>query len=115
MCSSDLYMAIRAAAVKAIQPFDFILSPTSPVPTFPAEWEMPSNSVERAMDHIGFTMPYNMSEQPASSINCGYTSDGKPIGLQIAGHRFDDDGVMRLSLWFERARAPQKPWPTPPK
>ena len=109
------YMAIRAAAVKAIQPFDFILSPTSPVPTFPAEWEMPSNSVERAMDHIGFTMPYNMSEQPASSINCGYTSDGKPIGLQIAGHRFDDDGVMRLSLWFERARGPQKPWPTPPK
>jgi aspartyl-tRNA(Asn)/glutamyl-tRNA(Gln) amidotransferase subunit A len=109
------YMAIRAAAVKAIQPFDFILSPTSPVPTFPAEWEMPSNSVERAMDHIGFTMPYNMSEQPASSINCGYTREGKPIGLQIAGHRFDDDGVMRLSLWFEQARAPQKPWPTPPK
>lgn len=109
------YMAIRAAAVKAIQPFDFILSPTSPVPTYPAEWEMPSNSVERAMDHIGFTMPYNMSEQPASSINCGYTKEGKPIGLQIAGHRFDDDGVMRISRWFEQARGPQKPWPTPPK
>ncbi len=109
------YMAIRAAAVKAIQPFDFILSPTSPVPTYPAEWEMPSNSVERAMDHIGFTMPYNMSEQPASSINCGYTKEGKPIGLQIAGHRFDDDGVMRISRWFEQARGPQKSWPTPPK
>ncbi len=107
------YMAIRAAAVKAIQPFDFILSPTSPVPTYPAEWEMPSNSVERAMDHIGFTMPYNMSEQPASSINCGYTNEGKPIGLQIAGHRFDDDGVMRLSRWFEQARGPQKKWPVP--
>jgi aspartyl-tRNA(Asn)/glutamyl-tRNA(Gln) amidotransferase subunit A len=107
------YMAIRAAAVRAIQPFDYILSPTSPVPTFPAEWEMPSNSVDRAMDHIGFTMPYNMSEQPAASINCGYTKDGKPIGLQIAGHRFDDLGVMRLSRWFESARAPQKPWPTP--
>ncbi len=109
------YMAIRAAAVKAIQPFDYILSPTSPVPTFPAEWEMPSNSVERAMDHIGFTMPYNMSEQPAASINCGYTKEGKPIGLQIAGHRFDDLGVMRLSRWFEQARGPQKPWPSPPK
>lgn len=107
------YMAIRAAAVKATQPFDYVLSPTSPVPTFPAEWEMPSNSVERAMDHIGFTMPYNMSEQPASSINCGYTKEGKPIGLQIAGHRFDDLGVMRLSRWFEQARGPQKPWPTP--
>ncbi len=107
------YMAIRAAAVKATQPFDYVLSPTSPVPTYPAEWEMPSNSVERAMDHIGFTMPYNMSEQPASSINCGYTKDGKPIGLQIAGRRFDDLGVMRLSRWFEQARGAQKPWPEP--
>ena len=107
------YMVIRAAAVKAFQPFDFVLSPTSPVPTYPAEWEMPSNSVERAMDHIGFTMPYNMSEQPASSINCGYTKEGKPIGLQIAGHRFDDLGVMRLSRWFEQARGPQKAWPEP--
>ena len=108
------FMAIRAAAVKAIQPYDFVLSPVSPVPTFPAEWEMPSNSVERAMDHIGFTMPYNMSEQPAASINCGYTKEGKPIGLQIAGHRFDDAGVMRLSRWYEQARGAQKPWPTPP-
>ena len=109
------YMAIRAAAVKAIQPFDYVLSPTSPVPTYPAEWEMPSNSVDRAMDHIGFTMPYNMSEQPASSINCGYTREGKPIGLQIAGHRFDDLGVMRLSRWFEQVRGPQKAWPEPTK
>jgi len=67
------------------------------------------------MDHIGFTMPYNMSEQPASSINCGYTKEGKPIGLQIAGHRFDDLGVMRLSRWFEQARGPQKAWPEPAK
>ncbi len=109
------YMAIRAAAVKAIQPFDYVLSPTSPVPTYPAEWEMPSNSVDRAMDHIGFTLPYNMSEQPAASINCAYTKEGKPIGLQIAGHRFDDLGVMRLSRWFEQARGPQKAWPEPPK
>ena len=109
------YMVIRAAAVKAIQPFDYVLSPTSPVPTYPAEWEMPSNSVDRAMDHIGFTMPYNMSEQPASSINCAYTKEGKPVGLQIAGHRFDDLGVMRLSRWFEQARGPQKAWPEPPK
>lgn len=109
------YMVIRAASAKATQPFDFVLSPTSPVPTFPAEWEMPSNDVDRAMDHIGFTLPYNMGEQPAASINCGYTTEGKPIGLQIAGRRFDDLGVMRLSRWFETARAPQKKWPDPPK
>ncbi|MBS0222444.1 MAG: amidase [Proteobacteria bacterium] len=109
------YMAIRAATTRATQPFDFVLSPVSPVPTYPAEWETPTNDVNRPLEHISFTMPYNMSEQPAASINCGYTRDGKTIGLQIAGRRFDDLGVLRLSRWFEQARGPQKPWPEPPK
>src|SRR3954470_3049087 len=109
------YMAIRAAATRATQPFDYVLTPTSPVPTYPAEWETPTNDVHRPLEHISFPMPFNMSEQPAASINCGYTKDGKPIGLQIAGHRFDDSGVMRLSQWFEAAREPQKKWPEPPK
>ncbi len=107
------YMAIRAAATRATQPFDYVLSPTSPVPTYNAEWETPTNDVNRPLEHISFTMPFNMSEQPASSINCGYTKEGKPIGLQIAGRRFDDSGVMRLSKWFEQARGPQKKWPEP--
>jgi aspartyl-tRNA(Asn)/glutamyl-tRNA(Gln) amidotransferase subunit A len=109
------YMAIRAAATRATQPFDYVLSPTSPVPTYPAEWETPTNDVNRPLEHISFTMPFNMSEQPASSINCGYTKEGKPIGLQIAGRRFDDLGVMRLSKWYEQARGAQKKWPEPPK
>lgn len=109
------YMAIRAATTRATQPFDYVLSPTSPVPTYPAEWETPTNDVNRPLEHISFTMPFNMSEQPASSINCGYTKEGKPIGLQVAGRRFDDAGVMRLSKWYEQARAPQKKWPEPPK
>ena len=49
------------------------------------------------MHHIGFTLPYNMSEQPAASVNCGYTRAGLPIGLQIAGARFDDLGVLRVA------------------
>lgn len=107
------YMAIRAATVRATQPFDIVLSPVSPVPTYRAEWETPTNDVQRPLEHISFTMPYNMSEQPAASINCGYTQEGKPIGLQIAGRRFDDLGVLRVAGWFETARGPQKKWPAP--
>lgn len=107
------YMAIRAAAIKATHGFDYVLSPVSPVPTYRAEWETPTNDVKRPLEHISFTMPYNMSEQPAASINCAYSSEGKPIGVQIAGRRFDDLGVMRLARWFEAARGAQRKWPEP--
>ena len=68
----------------------------------------------RPLEHIGFTVPFNMSEQPAASINCGYTSKGLPIGLQIAGRRFDDLGVLQVSRAFELIREAQRPWPQPP-
>jgi aspartyl-tRNA(Asn)/glutamyl-tRNA(Gln) amidotransferase subunit A len=53
----------------------------------------------------------NMSEQPAISINCGYTSTGLPIGLQIFGQRFDDLGVLRVAQAYEGMRPAQHPWP----
>jgi Asp-tRNA(Asn)/Glu-tRNA(Gln) amidotransferase A subunit family amidase len=53
-----------------------------------------------------------MSDQPASSVNAGYTASGLPIGLQIIGQRFDDLGVLRLSHAFEELRGRQRPWPT---
>jgi Asp-tRNA(Asn)/Glu-tRNA(Gln) amidotransferase A subunit family amidase len=103
--------AFREAAVAAIQGLDFIVSPTSPVPSFPAEWAGPTNDPDRPFEHINFTVPYNMSEQPAISLNCGFTAGGLPIGLQIAGHRHDDLGVLRLAAVVERLRGPQPDWP----
>ncbi len=103
----------RMASVNACQAFDFVISPTSPVPAFAAELPSPTNDPLRPLEHIGFTVPYNMSEQPAASINCGYTRSGLPIGLQIAGRRFDDLGVLRASRAFELLRDPQRPWPQP--
>jgi aspartyl-tRNA(Asn)/glutamyl-tRNA(Gln) amidotransferase subunit A len=52
-----------------------------------------------------------MSEQPALSINAGYTSAGLPIGLQIIGRRFDDAGVLALGALWEQLRPAQHPWP----
>jgi len=109
-CGYSQLMAIREDGVRACDAYDYVLSPVSPMAAFPAELPSPNNDPARPFDHIGYTMPFNMTEQPASSINCGYTSDGLPIGLQIVGRRFDDMGVLRLSQWFETARAPQRPW-----
>ncbi|TVT42088.1 amidase [Amycolatopsis rhizosphaerae] len=100
--------AISVAALRATGPFDFVLSPTCPVPPPPAEWPSPTNDPARPFEHIAFTVPYNMSGQPAVSLNCGYTSEGLPIGLQIAGRRFDDLGVLRVAAAFELIREPQR-------
>jgi aspartyl-tRNA(Asn)/glutamyl-tRNA(Gln) amidotransferase subunit A len=108
------FHATRVAAVDACRAFDYVISPTSPVPAFAAELPSPTNDPLRPLEHIGFTVPFNMSEQPAASINCGYTRDGLPIGLQIAGQRFDDLGVLQVSRAFELIRDGQRPWPQPP-
>ncbi len=106
---------IRDATVAATLGFDFVLSPTCPVPTYAAESASPINDPQQPFEHIAFTLPFNMSEQPAASINCGFTARGLPIGLQISGRRFDDLGVLQIARAWEQLRAPQPPWPTPPR
>ena len=82
-------------------------------PAFAAELASPLDDPARPFEHIAFTVPFNMSEQPAASVNAGYTAAGLPIGLQIVGRRFDDLGVLRMAHAFEAIRAPQRPWPLP--
>jgi len=95
---------MRAATVTATLPYDIVLSPVATRAAFPAEWPMPFGEVNGGMSHIGFTLPYNMSGQPAATVNCGFTIDGRPIGVQISGRRFDDIGVLRASSWYELSR-----------
>jgi aspartyl-tRNA(Asn)/glutamyl-tRNA(Gln) amidotransferase subunit A len=111
MHAYTLVMAMRAAAVAAAQPYDFLLSPVSPILAYEAELPAPGNDPRHALPHIAFTVPYNMSEQPAASINWTWSGEGLPIGVQVIGKRFDDVGVLRLSLLLEQLRPAQKPWP----
>ncbi len=103
--------ALRDAAVAATQRFDFMLAPVSPVVSFPAGFASPLDDPARPFEHIAFTLPFNMSEQPAVSVNAGYTEAGLPIGLQLIGRRHDDLGVLCMARAWERLRGPQRPWP----
>jgi aspartyl-tRNA(Asn)/glutamyl-tRNA(Gln) amidotransferase subunit A len=111
MQAYTLVMAMREAAVAASQRYDFILSPTSPILPYEAELPAPGNDPQHALPHIAFTVPYNMSEQPAASLNWSTSADGLPIGVQVIGKRFDDVGVLRLSLLLEDLRPAQRLWP----
>jgi aspartyl-tRNA(Asn)/glutamyl-tRNA(Gln) amidotransferase subunit A len=108
-------MAIRAAAAKLFCELDYVISPVSPVVNFPAEFASPLNDPEKPFEHICYTVPWNMSENPAVSINGGFDKSGFPIGVQIVGRRFDDHGVLAMAKTFEGLRGPQKPWPKLPK
>ena len=108
-------MAIRAAAAKLFADVDYVISPVSPVVKFAAELASPLNDPARPFEHIAYTVPWNMAENPAISINGGYDGEGFPIGVQIIGRRFDDLGVLGMAKAFETLRGPQRPWPSPPK
>ena len=103
--------AMREAAVAACRPYDVVLSPTSPIAAYAAEWPSPTNDPERPFEHIAFTVAYNMSEQPAASVNWTASDEGLPIGVQLIGRRFDDLGVLRLARLIEQLRPAQRRWP----
>jgi aspartyl-tRNA(Asn)/glutamyl-tRNA(Gln) amidotransferase subunit A len=107
-------MALRAASAKLFTEVDYVISPVSPVVKFAAELASPLNDPDRPFEHIGYTVPWNMAENPAISINGGYDATGFPIGVQIIGRRFDDLGVLSLAKTFETLRGPQRPWPSVP-
>ncbi len=101
--------------VAAMQDHDFLLTPTAPITAFPAEWASPSQNPIRPFPHIGYTVAFNLSGQPAISVPGGFSAEGLPVGLQIVGRRFDDLGVLRLARAFEDIRsAEMRAWPEPP-
>jgi aspartyl-tRNA(Asn)/glutamyl-tRNA(Gln) amidotransferase subunit A len=89
--------------------YDLLLSPTVACPPFRIGMLYPAvidgKQVGREASSA-FTFPFNMTGQPAASVPCGLTKDGRPIGLQVVGRRFDDVTVLRACAAFERAR----PW-----
>ena len=112
--ASQQFHVTRVATVLACSLVDYVLSPTAPITSFDAGLPSPTNDPLRPLEHIAFTVPFNMSEQPAASIPCSMTGDGLPIGLQIAGQRFDDLGVLQVARAFEQLRAPLPQWPSLP-
>jgi aspartyl-tRNA(Asn)/glutamyl-tRNA(Gln) amidotransferase subunit A len=89
--------------------YDLLLTPTIACPPFAVGLDNPTEIAGKPVEPyawIPFTYPFNMTGQPASSVPCGFTKDGLPIGLQIVGRRFDDVTVLRASAAFERVR----PW-----
>ena len=85
--------------------YDLLVTPTLSVPAFDVGKEFPETSGGRRWtDWTPFTYPFNLTQQPAASIPCGFTQGGLPVGLQIVGPRYADALVLRAARAFESAR-----------
>ncbi|MDP2817768.1 MAG: amidase [Polaromonas sp.] len=88
-----------------MQRFDLLVTPSVAVPAFEARpaGHTPLDPVAM-LGWTPFSYPFNLTQQPASSVPCGLTADGLPIGLQFVGPMFGDALVLRASRAYEAAR-----------
>ncbi|MGB7373769.1 Asp-tRNA(Asn)/Glu-tRNA(Gln) amidotransferase subunit GatA [Pontixanthobacter sp.] len=96
----------------AFKECDVILAPTTPTASF--------GLGEKSDDPLGmylndvFAVPASLAGLPAMSVPCGVNSEGLPLGLQIVGKAFDEQGVMNAGLAIEERAGftakPEKWW-----
>jgi aspartyl-tRNA(Asn)/glutamyl-tRNA(Gln) amidotransferase subunit A len=97
--------------------YDLLLTPTMPIPAFEAGVEVPPGwPGERWTSWTPYSYPFNLTQQPAASVPCGFTAQGLPVGLQIVGARHSDALVMSAAQAFQDAQpwAGTRPDPTRP-
>ena len=82
---------------KVFDDLDLLVFPTMADPPFKIEVGLTSNVSARN------TLPFDVYGIPVISIPCGFTSDGLPIGLQIAGAPWAEPTVLSLAHAYERA------------
>jgi aspartyl-tRNA(Asn)/glutamyl-tRNA(Gln) amidotransferase subunit A len=92
----------RRAMIEAIEPlyrrFDLLMTANgSPAPRLDAHdplafWRRPN-----------FTSPFNCTGGPALALLCGFSKDGLPLSLQIAGRPHEDALVLRAGHAYEMA------------
>lgn len=81
--------------------YDLLITPTMPIPAFDAGLLRPESCTDD-WSWAPFTYLFNLTEQPAASIPCDFTSNGLPVGMQIAGPLYSDALILRVSRSFER-------------
>ena len=105
--STRMDMGVRMGAFH--ERFDLLLTPTMPITAFPKGQEAPDGWwAQNWTSWTPYTYPFNMTQQPAASVPCGFTAAGLPVGLQIVGPRHADRLVLRAARAYEAAAG----WPT---
>jgi aspartyl-tRNA(Asn)/glutamyl-tRNA(Gln) amidotransferase subunit A len=83
--------------------YDVLVTPTMPIAAFPGGQPSPDGwDSDLWTSWTPYTYPFNMTQQPALSVPCGFTSDERPVGLQVVGRRHADALVLRAGRAYEQ-------------
>ena len=92
--------------------YDVLLTPTLPIPAFEVGRIAPAGTDQSNWMHwTPFSYPFNLTQQPAASIPCGFTASGLPVGLQIVAAKYRDDLVLRVARAYETLNPIKVPVP----
>lgn len=102
IAASDQRAALGHKMCTFYREFDLLLTPTLPIPAFEVGRLSPAAADQSNwMNWTPFTFPFNLTQQPAASIPCGFTRAGLPVGLQVVAAKYRDDLVLRVARAYE--------------
>src|SRR5579883_337242 len=93
------------------QTYDLLLAPVTPTAAPPVETLYNSEGFSRWTKGAPYTLPFNLTGQPAASMPAGLTASGLPVGLQIVGPARADHRVLQAMRAYESALG--WTWPQP--
>jgi aspartyl-tRNA(Asn)/glutamyl-tRNA(Gln) amidotransferase subunit A len=115
-------MFARGALFRRVQSLfhrgDFLVAPTLLRPALPIEQDLfDPIDIDGVMvpdlrpSWFPWTMPFNLTGHPAISVNCGFSPEGLPIGLQLVGRFRDETSLLRTAALFEASSDLTGRWP----
>ena len=93
---------IRQDFLNAYRDVDVILTPTAPTPAFRRGAK--ADPLAMYLCDI-YTIGVNLAGLPAVSVPCGFSADGRPIGMQLIGQPFGEAELLAMAHTYERAHA----------
>ena len=111
----DRDMAARAALGRQMnqlhQDYAALITPTMPTLPPPVETPYHSQAFDRWRDATAYSLPFNLTGQPAASIPCGLSPEGLPVGLQVVGPAHGEATLLRVAGALEQDLAFPQPHP----
>ncbi|MEM1945441.1 MAG: amidase [Candidatus Caldarchaeum sp.] len=91
--------ALKNIILKTLDSYRAIISPTTPITAVKKGEESVEIDGEKMDVYTALTsqtMLYNLAGIPAITIPAGLSSEGLPVGMQIAGRLFDEATILRI-------------------